>query len=504
MQDFIQQYTAMVGPDLWNIGKALGILVLGWIVALILAAIVRGALRKTDVDNRIAAWFAGEERMASVDLEAIVGKAVFYLAMLFVLVAAFDSLGLTAVTTPLNALLAQVMAFAPRIASAAFLLALAWGIATGLRMVVTRAVTASKLGEHVIEESGADGADGEKRRGLGETIGEALYWFVFLLFLPGVLDALALEGMMAPVQSMLSEITGFLPNIFTAAVTLAVGWLLARIVQRIVSSFAAAIGLDSFGERSGLQKALGGQTVSKILGVVVYVLVFIPILISALSALQLDAVTAPLSNMLNMILESIPAVFAAMLVLVVSYAVGSVVSGLVENLLASAGFNSILGRLGIGSGATDEEPAEGARSPAAVVGSIILTFIMLFAATEAASLLGFGALEGLIAEFLVTAGHVLFGVVIFGVGLFLANFAAGVIRSTAGSNSGVLSTVARVAILVLSGAIALRQMGIANEIINLAFGLILGAVAVAAAIAFGIGGRELAARQLSRWEERLR
>lgn len=59
---------------------------------------------------------------------------------------------------------------------------------------------------------------------------------------------------------------------------------------------------------------------------------------------------------------------------------------------------------------------------------------------------------------------------------------------------------ARVAILILAGSMALRQIGVASDIINLAFGLILGAAAVAVAIAFGFGGREIAAKQLREWQ----
>jgi hypothetical protein len=58
-----------------------------------------------------------------------------------------------------------------------------------------------------------------------------------------------------------------------------------------------------------------------------------------------------------------------------------------------------------------------------------------------------------------------------------------------------------VAILVLAGAMALRQMEIANEIVNLAFGLLLGAVAVAVALAFGLGGRESASRLIEEWRK---
>ena len=70
-------------------------------------------------------------------------------------------------------------------------------------------------------------------------------------------------------------------------------------------------------------------------------------------------------------------------------------------------------------------------------------------------------------------------------------------------NSAILATVARFAILLLALTMALRQMGIAEDIITLAFGLLLGSAAVAAAIAFGWGGRDIAKRQLQKLESNL-
>jgi hypothetical protein len=73
------------------------------------------------------------------------------------------------------------------------------------------------------------------------------------------------------------------------------------------------------------------------------------------------------------------------------------------------------------------------------------------------------------------------------------------VKASEAAQAGLLAMAARISILVLAGAMALRQMGLANEIINLAFGLLLGAIAVAAALAFGLGGREIAAREVERW-----
>ena len=102
-------------------------------------------------------------------------------------------------------------------------------------------------------------------------------------------------------------------------------------------------------------------------------------------------------------------------------------------------------------------------------------------------------------ELLALAGRILLGLIIFLVGLYLARLAADAIRSSGVDQPNLLATAAQAAILVLTGAMALRQMGVANEIINLAFGLLLGAIAVAAALAFGLGGREVAGRQLQQW-----
>src|SRR5207253_3442512 len=95
-------------------------------------------------------------------------------------------------------------------------------------------------------------------------------------------------------------------------------------------------------------------------------------------------------------------------------------------------------------------------------------------------------------------GHVLLGLLLAAIGLYLARLAATTVRGSGMANAGTMAEVARWAILVLVGAMALREMGLAPEIINLAFGLLLGSAAVAGAIAFGVGGRHVAGRELER------
>jgi hypothetical protein len=496
MEAIWEQVTQVVGPYIPRLVGAVGILIVGWLVALLVAAIVRGLLRRTTIDDRLAHWIAGEERVKAIDLEAWIAKGVYYLLMLFVLVGFFQTLGLTVITEPLNRLLTQVFEFAPRLLAAGVLLLVAWVVATVLRLVITKLLGATGLDQRLTSEAGLKD---QQQVPLTKTVADALYWLIFLLFLPAVLGTLALEGILQPVQSMMSQFLGFLPNMVAASLTLVVGWFIARIVRQIVTNLFAAVGLDRLGEKVGLTGILGGQKLSGVLGLVVYVLILVPVLIAALNTLGLEAVTGPASNMLNTLLVAVPSIFGAALLLTISYVIGRVVAGVVANLLAGLGFNAILARLGLG-----KEPGESERTPSAVAGSLILVAIMLFAATEAARLLGFAAVADLLVEFLFLAGRIVLALAIFGVGLYLANLAGNAVRGTGTAQAGLLATSARLAIILLTGAMALRHMGLANEIINLAFGLVVGAVAVAIAIAFGLGGRDIASRQLDGWIKSIR
>lgn len=355
-------------------------------------------------------------------------------------------------------------------------------------------------------------AGGAARSGsapLSETLGTAVFYLVILLFLPAILGTLQLGGILAPVQGLVNEVLAFIPNLILAAVILIVGAFVARVLRKIASNLLAAAGIDRLSDRVGLSKATGGTQLSDLVGLVVYILVLIPVIVAALNALDVQAVTAPASAMLAQFLAAIPRIFLAALILGIAYVVGRLVASLVSSLLAGVGFNRMFGGLGFQSaaqevsqptdpGAATQTTSLDSKTPAGIVGWIVLVGVMLFAATEAASALGLTALAVLIGEFTVLAGQILLGLVIFAVGLYLANLAYSSIQS--GGASDLLAVAARVSILVFAGAMALKQMGLADSIVNLAFGLVLGAIALAAAIAFGWGGRDAAKRQIERFQ----
>ena len=154
--DVLNEFVVSRGP---TILAAIGILIVGWLVAVLISLVIRGALRRTKLDNRIATWLVGEERAQSLEIEKWISRCFFFLAMLFVLVAFFEVLGLTMITEPLRGFLNQVFAYAPRLIGPAILIVVAWVVASGLRFVVRRGLVATKLDEKLSDEAGFE--DGE-------------------------------------------------------------------------------------------------------------------------------------------------------------------------------------------------------------------------------------------------------------------------------------------------------------------------------------------------------
>jgi hypothetical protein len=391
LDELFAPLAAEVGPGLTNVLIALLVLGIGYVVAKLVERVVAALLRRTNLDNRLARSM-GSTPTQEPSVEQAIARLVFYLIMLFVLLAVFQRLNWTFITEPLNLLVTQIV--------------------------------------------------------------------------------------------------DFLPNLIAAAIILVVGYLLARVLRGLVTNLAAGLGAERLGRRIGLNLSL-----SRLTGTIVYALILIPTIIAALNALDIEAVSQPAAAMLQTLLDAIPRLFGAGLLLVIAYFVGRVVADIVRDLLAGLGFDGFVARLGLYSATTGVTTR---RTPSQIAGLLVLVAIMLFAAMEAANLLGFETLAVLLAEVIAFAGRLLLALLIFAVGLYLANLARNVIAASGNRYAGLLAHIARWAVIIFAGAIALRELGVANTIINLAFGLLLGAIAVAAALAFGLGSRELAGREAER------
>src|SRR5512143_1312554 len=301
----LSQTLNTVGQLLVQVLYAAVILFIGWIVAKIIAALVGRLLHWLKLDERLSKA-AGEAKVPR--LETLLTKIVYYLILLFAVVAALEALGLTIVTQPLNALLNAIFAYIPSLIAAGVVVFIAWLLATILRAITRGFLEATKMDKRV-----GDAAD-LKDWPLARAVGEVVYWLVWLLFLPIIFAAFGLDALIVPVMNLLADLLGWIPNLIVAALILVVGWFIARIVQRIATSFFAALGADKLSDRVGLSKYMGKLTLSGLIGMVVFVLLMIPSIIAALEALGLTALSAPLVAMLTNVMIAIPVIIVAAIV----------------------------------------------------------------------------------------------------------------------------------------------------------------------------------------------
>ncbi|MCW5785327.1 MAG: mechanosensitive ion channel [Nitrospirales bacterium] len=468
---------ATLGGTLPSVLGALGILILGWFVALAVRAGVRKGLGMLKLNQRLSATTGTE-----MNIEGGTAAVIYYIVLLIVLVGFFNALHLELVSGPLRALVDQVMVFVPKLVAGGILILIVWIIATLLRTMVTKALQATTLDDKLSAGAGL--------RPMSDNLGNVVFWLVVLLFLPAILGTLEIDGLLQPVQGMVNEMLGMLPNVLGAVLIGVVGWFLAKIVRDLVSNLLTAAGTDRLGEQVGLR---GTMSLSHLIGLVVYILILVPAVIAALQALEIEVITGPATDMLNRMMAAIPDIFAATIILGIAFAISRLVSHLMSNLLGGLGFDALPEKLGLG------HVFSGQTTPSSVVGTVLAFFIMLFAIIEAASQLGFEQVSELVTMFIEFGGQVLLGSAIIAIGFWLSNLAYETIIRIHGANSGGVANIARFAILGLVIAMGLRAMGLANEIVNLAFGLTLGSVAVAVALSFGLGGREAAGKQMEHW-----
>ena len=182
---------------------------------------------------------------------------------------------------------------------------------------------------------------------------------------------------------------------------------------------------------------------------------------------------------------------SAAIILGIFFLIAKLCSTLVTNLLSGTGFNKIPQHLGLVS-----ENTKLKANPSELAGKASMGVILLMGISQAVKMLNLEIVSTFFKEAADFAVPVVIGVVILGIGLWLANMARNAIKGSNMANADYVSGIAFAGVMVLTGVIALKRMGLAGEIVDLGFGLALGGVALALALSFGLGGREAAAKFL--------
>ena len=299
-------------------------------------------------------------------------------------------------------------------------------------------------------------------------------------------------SMIEPFRDFFSTLIGFLPTIIVVLVLLLVAWILAKVLRAGVRRLSRATGIDKRLGKGGDPADPSQFPVAQGAGTAVFWIVWILFILAILQVLGVEGLFDSIVVIFERIFAAIPRILGAVVVLAIFYFVGRLVAKLVTRFLTGIRFDELPVKLGLA-----KEPAEGSGSPSNVVGYIVMVFIMLFATMMAATLLDFPVVNELVASLTQFLGLVILGVVIIGIGIFVASFVANILR--AGGRSESIIAPVKVLIIVLSVVLGIRAMGFADDLILLGFGLILGAAAIAVGIAFGLGGRKTAAELLARW-----
>jgi hypothetical protein len=201
--------------------------------------------------------------------------------------------------------------------------------------------------------------------------------------------------------------------------------------------------------------------------------------------------------------DYIPALVGALVILFAGYLLAKLIERGTDRLLARIGLNRWLERGGV----LDAVERTGwRRSPSRLVANLVFWFVMFVVILLAARALGLESLADVFSQLVSYVPSVIAAVVIVLVGIVLGEFVDGLIMASAGGLHGgpTLARVGRAGVIILAIFMALQELGIASEIVTTAFAIVFGAVALAFALSFGLGNRDLAGQVTREWYERMR
>ena len=381
--------------------------------------------------------------------------------------------------------LSSILGGVGSIVAAALTLVIAFVVAAIVKSLVLKLIDKTKL-QGILAKADAQ----DKPGGAKEFIGKLVYLLVFLLFVPGIFSALGLGSVMAPISNILNTIWGYVPNLVAAAIVLMVGNLIAKLVRQLLVPVFDKMNINKLQEKAGIE-VKNADKLSNTLAYIVYVLILIPTVIMALNVLNITVISVPAVSMLNSVISFIPNIVIGLVIIVIGCMIGKLVGQIVTKLIASAGLDAKL------QGLLDEKSQKFVLSK--VTGGVVYAAVVIFFVVEGLNVLKLDVLTEVGASVIAYMPKALAAVLILAAALIVSSMAEKALRRNGMTTYAV---VAKAAIIVAGVFMILSELGIASSIVNDTFHLTVLAIAVAFAIAFGIGGREFAAKALKKLEDK--
>ena len=201
----------------------------------------------------------------------------------------------------------------------------------------------------------------------------------------------------------------------------------------------------------------------------------------------METIGRSLTQGLNAILGALPALIGALVILIIGYIIAKVLQGITTRVLKSVGFEGWMEKGGIKQ---FFDRSQTQQTPVSILGKLVFWLVFFIAISMAVDTLGITAISAVLAQFIAYIPQLIAAVLILVLATLLANFVAGIVRGATGSS--IAGSIAQYGIIVFAVFAALTQMGIAEELIAPTFLILLGSVALAAALAFGLGGQGVA------------
>ncbi|NKI33533.1 mechanosensitive ion channel [Croceivirga thetidis] len=364
--------------------------------------------------------------------------------------------------------------FLPSTIGALLILVIGWFIAGGLKRLTTR----------LLKRTGIDNRLKSEKITLSKFVGKLIYFLVMIFVFMLALEKLGMQSVLDPVKNLLDGFLAFIPNIIGAGLVGYIGYMLATVVSELVGMSGDTI--KKFTPSLGISN---GVDIVGILKKVVFIFIFIPLLIAALNILNMDAISGPATSILTQFFNAVPKVLLAAFILILFVIGGKYLTQLVKDLLDNLNLNAVADKMQL-------KGMVGNVNLAKVISNIVYFFIVIFGLLTAIEKLEFAQLTEVLDTITSISGKILFGLVIILIGNWISVLAKNAFSKN--EDNSFVAAIIRCAVLAIFLAMGLKTMGMADDIINLAFGITLGTIAVTIALSFGLGGRPAAGKQMEK------
>lgn len=473
------------------------VLIIGWLIAKGIGSGVTKLLQKVNLHKKL---FDGKDEMQE-KAERTIGKTVYYILMIFVFILFFNILNLTIIAAPLVEMLSTITIAIPSVLKAALVLLLGWIVATVFSWLIKKGAGLVKVKQLLVKWNIV--STKEEADNAVQSSARVVFYLILLIFIPGVLSALNISGISEPFAGMTASLLSFLPKLFAAFLILLIGWAIAKITRDLVKNLFSNLGIDRFSSKLGITKVLDGTSLASVLGTVVYILILIPTVIAALDRLNINGISEPAIAMLNDILTMLPNIVIAVIMVLVGLWLGRWTGNLTENLLENMGVNSILAYMGFGKNLSEQNDKT---KLSKIIGYVVHILVSLLFIIEALEIVELSFIVTLATGIFAYLPHVFTALIILGVGFYLGNLVQKLLNNVLQGQEDLnrlFGYLAKYTIITLAFFMALDQLGVADSIVNAAFVLILGGLALAFGLSFGLGGKEIAAKYLQKWNGKL-